>query len=167
MSKHKFEKLAIEVGEMLMSLGFHLAIAESCTGGWVSEVVTSVSGSSNWFDRGFITYSNIAKYEMLDVPAKTIKDHGAVSEETALAMASGALKNSHAEVALAVTGTAGPLGGSIEKPVGLVCFAWVTLEQHKILRKQFSGDRTQIREQAVECSLLNLLSFLEKVLQKQ
>src|SRR4030067_1839080 len=101
-----------------------LAPAESCTGGWVGQLLTSLPGSSQWFERGFITYANAAKIEMLGVPAEVIDEHGAVSEETASAMAAGALAHSHAQATLAISGIAGPRGGTPQKPVGLVCHRW-------------------------------------------
>src|SRR5215831_857510 len=118
--------LARRVGSRLRRRGLMLATAESCTGGWIAQAVTSVAGSSDWFERGFVTYSNEAKKEMLGVRAATLSRHGAVSEEAAREMASGALKRSGAHVAIAVTGIAGPGGGTREKPVGTVCFAWAT-----------------------------------------
>jgi len=116
--------LATLVGARLKAKGLKLATAESCTGGWVAQAVTSVSGSSEWFDRGFVTYSNQAKCEMLGVRPETLAAHGAVSEPTAREMAAGALEHSVAGVSVAVTGVAGPTGGSPQKPVGMVCFAW-------------------------------------------
>src|SRR6266481_3513672 len=116
--------LAAEIGQALERSGLMLVTAESCTGGWVGRVVTSVGGSSVWFERGFVTYSEIAKQEMLGVSPEILKQHGAVSEPTARAMAEGALRHSHAQVALAVTGVAGPTGGSANKPIGTVWFAW-------------------------------------------
>src|SRR5687768_7710588 len=101
-----------------------LVTAESCTGGWVAQAVTSVAGSSDWFERGFVTYSNDAKHDLLGVRKKTLDAHGAVSEETAREMAQGALARSKGTLAVAITGVAGPGGGSREKPVGMVCFAW-------------------------------------------
>src|SRR6267378_6142195 len=124
MARDTLKTLARRVGARLKNRNLKLATAESCTGGWIAQAVTSVSGSSEWFDRGFVTYSNDAKKELLGVRARTLSRHGAVSEETAREMASGALARSRAQVALAVTGIAGPGGGTRKKPVGLVCFAW-------------------------------------------
>jgi len=118
------EVLAARLGTALLAERLTLAAAESCTGGWVAQCVTAIAGSSDWFERGFVTYSNAAKQEMLGVPAATLAAHGAVSQPVAVAMAEGALRNSHADWALAITGVAGPSGGSAEKPVGTVCFAW-------------------------------------------
>jgi len=146
------EQLAAQLGEVLKSKGLKLATAESCTGGWVSQVITSVPNCSQWFERGFITYSDEAKQEMLGVKAETLQTYGAVSEETAREMAEGALCNSHAQVSMAVTGIAGPSGGSKQKPVGLVWFAWAEEGQPTVAKcQQFSGDRERIRCQAVAC----------------
>ncbi len=120
----ELELLAERLGRELLNRGEWLATAESCTGGWAAQAVTAVAGSSAWFDRGFVTYSNDAKIEMLGVTATTLERHGAVSEATARAMAQGALKHSRAIWALAITGIAGPTGGTPAKPVGMVCLAW-------------------------------------------
>lgn len=138
-----------------------LTVAESCTGGWIAKVLTDLAGSSTWFERGFVTYTNEAKEEMLGVNATTIEAHGAVSEETVNEMALGALKHSHADYSLSVSGIAGPSGGSANKPVGLVWFAWafngaVILSEEK----NFSGDRHAVREQAVVHALTELLKHL-------
>lgn len=137
-----------------------LATAESCTGGWAAEVTTSVAGSSEWFDRGFVTYSNEAKQEMLGVKAETLSRHGAVSEETAREMAKGALARSRATVAVAITGVAGPGGGSDEKPVGTVCLAWASGSGVGSETKRFSGDRESVRRQSVERALQGVLENL-------
>jgi nicotinamide-nucleotide amidase len=139
-----------------------LACAESCTGGWISEVITATAGSSSWFERGFVTYSNAAKQDMLGVDEETLTAWGAVSEEAARAMAQGALANSAAQVALAVTGIAGPGGGSPGKPVGTVCFAWCREGQAAVSEiRHFTGDREAIRRQTVIHSLLGLLALLD------
>lgn len=154
--------LAEEVGQRLSKRGLKLTTAESCTGGWVAQVVTSAAGSSEWFERGFVTYTNVAKQEMLAVPLQTLEQYGAVSEETARAMAEGALQHSHAQVALAVSGVAGPGGGSLIKPVGSVCFGWARKGAAAISRKaQFSGDREAIRHQAVVAALQGVLDLLK------
>jgi len=141
--------LAAELGTTLKARGWMLALAESCTGGLVSQSMTSVAGSSAWFDRCFVTYSNDAKVEMLGVTHETLENHGAVSEQTALEMAFGALNNSHAQLAGSITGIAGPDGGTPEKPVGTVCFAWVKKDNGAIASTQhFHGNREQIRQQA-------------------
>lgn len=155
------ETLARAVGRELKKQGLMLATAESCTGGWAAQIVTSVSGSSEWFERGFVTYTNISKREMLGVKTTILSRHGAVSEPTARAMAEGALANSHAQVAIAITGIAGPSGGTPEKPVGTVCFAWAGKKRDTVSAKhQFSGDREGIRRQAVTTALQGLLDFL-------
>ena len=154
--------LATLVGARLKAKGLKLATAESCTGGWVAQAVTSISGSSEWFDRGFVTYSNDSKREMLGVRAETLAAHGAVSESIAREMAVGALDCSGAGVALSVTGVAGPTGGSPEKPVGMVCFAWAlrggAVESET---RRFGGDREAIRRQSVVRSLQGLLERVE------
>lgn len=152
------DALAILVGTRLKEKGLLLATAESCTGGWVAQVVTSVSGSSEWFDRGFVTYSNEAKREMIGVRAETLDHHGAVSEETAREMAAGALAASRAQIALAITGVAGPTGGTAQKPVGMVCFAWaVRGGAVDATTKHFAGDREAVRRQSVELGLQGVL----------
>jgi nicotinamide-nucleotide amidase len=156
------ETLARAVGHELKKQGLMLAAAESCTGGWLAQVITSVPGSSEWFERGFVTYTNIAKREMLGVKTTILSRHGAVSEQTARAMAEGALAHSHAQVAVAITGIAGPTGGTPEKPVGTVCFAWAGRKRDTISAKHlFSGDREGIRRQAVVTALQGLLDFLQ------
>lgn len=154
--------LASELGLALKAHGYMLALAESCTGGMVAEVVTSIAGSSHWFERGFVTYSNQAKMDMLSVATQTLETYGAVSEQTAQAMALGALKHSQAQIAASITGIAGPDGGSIEKPVGTVCFAWATKDGRMLLATHhFAGDRTQVRQLASQQCLLGLLSLLK------
>lgn len=123
-----------------------LVTAESCTGGLISSSITDIAGSSAWFERGFVTYSNVSKHEMLGVPIALIEQYGAVSEEVAYAMATGALKHSKGSVAVAVTGIAGPDGGSVAKPVGTVCFGWaIKGKATDVLRVQLSGSRQDIR----------------------
>jgi nicotinamide-nucleotide amidase len=135
-----------------------IATAESCTGGWVAQVITHTAGSSAWFDRGFVTYSNAAKVDMLGVGLEILEKFGAVSQETAAAMASGALKNSNARISLAITGIAGPAGGSPGKPVGTVCFAWCRVDETAETESTvFVGDREAIRRQAVIHALRGLL----------
>ncbi len=151
--------LSAEVGAWLARRGWRLATAESCTGGWIAEVVTATAGSSGWFDRGFVTYSNEAKMEMLGVSAATLAAHGAVSEETVREMAAGALAASRADVTLAVSGIAGPTGGTPAKPVGMVCFAWAAAgTAPRTAVHHFSGDREAIRRQAVVVGLRELLA---------
>jgi nicotinamide-nucleotide amidase len=162
MASDALTALATLVGTRLKAKGLKLAAAESCTGGWVAQVVTSVSGSSDWFDRGFVTYSNDAKREMLGVRAETLAAQGAVSEHTAREMAAGALDRSGAGVALAVTGVAGPTGGSAEKPVGMVCFAWALRgDEIRSETRRFEGDRESIRRQSVIRALQGLIERLE------
>ena len=154
--------LAELVGAKLKARGMMLATAESCTGGWVAQAVTAIAGSSDWFDRGFVTYSDAAKREMLGVSAGTLAKHGAVSEQTAREMAVGALAHSRAQVALAITGIAGPGGGSPQKPVGTVCFAWSRKDAAPIAQmRQFKGDRESVRRQSVLAALQGVLELLE------
>ncbi|MBS1229093.1 MAG: CinA domain protein [Proteobacteria bacterium] len=154
----QLDALAVKVGALLTINGQKLATAESCTGGWVAQCLTSIAGSSDWFERGFVTYSNEAKLEMLGVDADTLLAHGAVSEATAAAMATGALRHSHADWALAVTGVAGPGGGSKGKPVGMVCFGWAAFDGRvETQTLHFSGDREQVRAQSVAHALAGLL----------
>lgn len=153
--------LAQEVGRTLGQASLLLATAESCTGGWVGRVVTSVDGSSRWYERGFVTYSEDAKQELLGVPSDVLKQHGAVSEATARAMAEGALSHSHADVALAITGIAGPSGGSEKKPVGTVWFAWaVRGHATRAARHLLKGDRESIRRQSVAIALRELVAWV-------
>ena len=155
--------LATIVGARLKARGLRLATAESCTGGWVAGAVTAIAGSSEWFDRGFVTYSNDAKMEMLGVSAATLEAFGAVSEQTAGEMAAGALAHSHAQLALSITGVAGPGGGSAEKPVGMVCFGWAGEGGAPIvITRNFSGDRESVRRQSVICALQGVLERLER-----
>ena len=159
--------LATALGHALKQRGYLLTLAESCTGGMVAEAITNIAGSSAWFDRGFVTYSNTAKIEMLNVSNTTLEAYGAVSEQTAAEMAIGALNNSHAQIAGSITGIAGPSGGSVEKPVGTVCFALVGTHLPMFTCTQrFAGDRTAIRQQSTAFMLtklseqLNLLTRL-------
>lgn len=150
-----------DVVRELKKQGLMLATAESCTGGWVAQMVTSVAGSSEWFERGFVAYTNLAKREMLGVSTTILSRYGAVSEQAARAMAEGALTHSHAQIALAITGIAGPSGGTPEKPVGTVCFAWAGKKRDTQTRKHvFSGDREAVRRRAVVTALQGLLNFL-------
>lgn len=137
-----------------------LVTAESCTGGWVAQAVTSIAGSSDWFERGFVTYSNDSKQELLGVRSETLSRHGAVSEEAAREMAQGALARSKGTVALAVTGVAGPGGGSAAKPVGMVCFAWASKHAVQSETRRFSGDRESVRKQSVIRALEGVLEQL-------
>lgn len=142
--------LAAQVGQALKAKGWMLVTAESCTGGWVGEAVTMVSGSSEWFERGFITYTNVAKQEMLGVKAATLEAYGAVSEQTVREMVAGALANSHGHVAVAVSGVAGPTGGTPAKPVGTVCLAWgIRGVEPTAVTRHYAGDREAVRRQSV------------------
>lgn len=153
--------LAERLGEALSARRFMLASAESCTGGWASMAVTAVPGSSAWFERGFITYSNAAKQDMLGVKSETLAAHGAVSEEVAMEMAKGAADKSGADACLAISGVAGPGGGSAAKPVGLVCLAWLVRGVGLRSRCQHcQGDRQAVRRAAVVLALQGLIELL-------
>jgi nicotinamide-nucleotide amidase len=150
--------LADQLGQQLSKRGQMLALAESCTGGWIAQSVTEIAGSSAWFDRGFVTYSNAAKTAMLGVRESTLQQYGAVSPQTASEMVAGALKFSDADLALAVTGIAGPGGGTAGKPVGLVFIAWQTRGQPcRCLEQHFEGNRHAVRRQTVQKALQCLL----------
>ena len=154
----ELDALARRVGEALAARGWRLASAESCTGGWIAEAVTAISGSSAWFDRGFVTYSNEAKMDMLGVSARTLAEDGAVSEATVCEMAEGALARSLADVAVAVSGVAGPTGGTAAKPVGMVCIAWAArAAPTRGLTIHFAGDRAAVRRQTVIRALDGIL----------
>lgn len=166
MNQEELEALAAQVGALFAANGQRLVTAESCTGGWVAQCLTAIAGSSTWFDRGFVSYSNEAKREMLGVGMETLTAHGAVSEATAIAMARGALHNSHADWALAITGVAGPSGGSPGKPVGTVCFAWAGPEswEHSGERSetcQFNGSREVVRALSVAHALSVILRYAQ------
>lgn len=153
--------LAARVGCALQAKGLLLTTAESCTGGGVAQAITEIAGSSEWFDCGFIAYSNASKTELLDIPPAMIAQFGTVSEEVACAMAEGALANSNAHVSLSTTGIAGPGGAVPGKPVGTVCFGWARGEQVHTERLIFAGDRQAVREQTVIHALQGLLRFIE------
>jgi len=153
------------LAQLLLARGWKVALAESCTGGLVSATLTELSGSSEWFERGYITYSNQAKTECLGVPVELIDSHGAVSEPVAKAMAQGAQRNAGSNIGVSITGIAGPTGGTAEKPVGTVCFGWTipnTSGEHVTTcqTKLFIGDRQAIRQQATEYALTGLLTLL-------
>jgi nicotinamide-nucleotide amidase len=157
-------RLAAELGRQLHARGWRMATAESCTGGLVAGAITAIAGSSDWFERGFVTYSNEAKHEMLGVPAELIDKHGAVSEPVAAAMAAGAVANSAADCALAVTGVAGPGGGTAAKPVGMVCFGWIARGiQPRTATLHLPGDRAAVRDASVEAALSGLLELIGEV----
>lgn len=154
-------ELSRRVGAALRERSLLLSTAESCTGGWAAQIVTHTGGSSAWFERGFVTYSNQAKTEMLGVKPETLAAHGAVSEETAREMAAGAIAHSNAAVALAITGIAGPTGGTPEKPVGTVCFGWCRRgAAPQSERRRFDGDREAVRRQSAIHALEGLLARL-------
>ena len=160
MSDPELDALSRQVGAALAQRGWRLATAESCTGGWIAEALTAISGSSAWFDRGFVTYSNEAKTDMLGVAAQTLAAHGAVSEATVREMAEGALARSLADVAVAVSGVAGPTGGTAAKPVGMVCIGWVAKgSPTRSLTLRFAGDRTAVRRQTVVRALDGILEL--------
>jgi nicotinamide-nucleotide amidase len=152
--------LARRLGTAAIARGAMIATAESCTGGLVAGAITAIAGSSSWFERGFVTYSNLAKEQELGVGQSTIERFGAVSEETARAMAEGAVRASSAQWAVAVTGIAGPDGGTPEKPVGTVWFAWAGPGHLQALRRQFDGDRSAVREASVRVALEGLIDRL-------
>jgi nicotinamide-nucleotide amidase len=155
--------LAAKIGELLKSHGLLLATAESCTGGGVAQAVTEVAGSSAWFERGFVTYSNLSKQQMLGVRVETIDQHGAVSEAVVREMVDGALRYSTAQVALAVSGIAGPGGGTPDKPVGTVWFAWGLRDGLILVRRlHLEGERSKVRSQAVRIALLGVAELLEQ-----
>lgn len=154
-------QLAEATGRSLARHGYMLTTAESCTGGWVGMVMTAVSGSSAWYDRGFITYSNDAKQQQLAVSANTINTYGAVSEPTVREMAQGALQHSRAQISVAISGIAGPGGGTPQKPVGTVCIAWALTEgAHLETTCRLNGDRDEIRARAVAAALRGVIELL-------
>ncbi len=161
MSDPGLEDIAAAAGAQLARCRLRLATAESCTGGMVAQAVTSIAGSSGWFDRGFVTYSNASKHELLGVSSVTLERFGAVDEQTAREMAQGALRASHAGIALAITGVAGPGGGTPQKPVGTVCIAWV--DREGLVRSEmrcFEGDRALVRVQSARRALEGLVGLL-------
>lgn len=152
------QRLAERLGDRLGAAGLRLATAESCTGGWVAKVVTDAAGSSRWFERGFVTYTNESKQDLLDVPAATLATEGAVSEATVAAMARGVLAHSRAQLSCAISGIAGPGGATPGKPVGLVWFAWAMEgDDMRTEQRVFAGDREAVRRQAVAHALQGLL----------
>lgn len=155
------ETLCAELADLLRQKKQMLATAESCTGGMIAAACTDLAGSSDWFERGFVTYSNAAKSDLLGVDPQLIITHGAVSEPVARAMAQGALDKSQAQVSIAVTGIAGPSGGSIEKPVGTVWFSWGLPTGVHTEKQIFPGDRAAVRAATVQHALTQLLQFLK------
>lgn len=146
--------LSLEVAEELMKKNKKVVVAESCTGGGLAEEITAVQGASRWFERGYVTYSNEAKHEVLGVSMDTLETHGAVSEQTAMEMAKGALENSHADYALSITGVAGPSGGTPEKPVGTVWFGFADRSGRVEARLgRFESGRKNVRSDSIEFAL--------------
>jgi nicotinamide-nucleotide amidase len=161
MSESALLALAEQLGQQLLSRKLSMSTAESCTGGWIAKLVTDVAGSSEWFDRGFVTYSNLSKQEMLGVAEEALENYGAVSDTVARQMADGALARSQADISVAVTGIAGPGGGSPQKPVGTVWFAWADSNHAAVAElQQFHGDRDAVRRQAVQHAIEGLLERL-------
>ncbi|MCC7411315.1 MAG: CinA family protein [Gammaproteobacteria bacterium] len=155
------DDIAQRLGAALERAGLRLVTAESCTGGWIAKRVTDVAGSSAWFERGFVSYSDASKRDLLGVRAETLASHGAVSRETALEMVAGALQRSPADVAVAVTGIAGPGGGSADKPVGTVWIAWMRRDAPALTElRRFGGDRENVRRATVRAALDGLLRIL-------
>ncbi len=159
-NEQTIESLRGQLAIFLINSGQMLATAESCTGGMIAAACTDLAGSSTWFERGFVTYSNEAKTELLDVPADLIQAHGAVSEPVARAMVQGAITRSRAQVAVAVTGVAGPTGGSVDKPVGTVWFGFATPAGVVTELHRFEGDRAAVRSATVQHALFRLASLL-------
>lgn len=157
-SDRELAALAARLGEALLARKRTACTAESCTGGWVAKVMTDVPGSSRWFAAGFVTYANAAKAGLLDVPDSLLEAHGAVSEPVVIAMAKAAQSRTGAELAVAVSGVAGPGGGTADKPVGTVWFAWAAPDRVRTEQRLFEGNREQIRRLAVECALEGLLN---------
>lgn len=154
----ELQRLAECLGERMTAAGLQLTLAESCTGGWVAKVVTDAVGSSRWFDRGFVTYTNASKQELLGVPAETLAAEGAVSAATVAAMARGALARSRAQLSCAISGIAGPGGATPSKPVGLVWFAWGLSDGSvRTEQRMFAGDREAVRRQAVAHALRGVI----------
>ena len=148
------------LSQLLTDQSLTLSVAESCTGGNLSALLTSVSGSSTYFDRGYIAYSNQAKMDMLDVDAEILEQFGAVSEQTAFEMVNGVIQNSHSDIAVSITGIAGPTGGTVEKPVGMVCFGFYVKDKHFVKTQHFSGDRETVVANSVDFAIQTLVDEL-------
>ena len=159
-SDKDLEALALKLGRALQVRSWRLAAAESCTGGWIAKALTDVAGSSQWFEGGVVSYSNAAKAELLGVPADVLAAHGAVSEATVRAMAEGARARFAADLAVAVSGVAGPSGGTQDKPVGTVHFAWATADGTSAARRNFAGGRESVRRQSVALALERLIELV-------
>ncbi|MDH5551927.1 MAG: nicotinamide-nucleotide amidohydrolase family protein [Nitrosomonas sp.] len=163
MTDQKLFLLAKKLGDILMQRGIMLASAESCTGGWIGQTITAIAGSSRWYERGFITYSNLSKQEMLGVDERLLNKFGAVSEQIALEMAAGAISYSHAQLSIAVTGIAGPGGATEGKPVGMICHGWAIKDGSvKSAVCLLEGDRESIRRQAVAIALQGAIDLLHE-----
>ena len=161
MSDRLLDSLSAQLGDLLLNKKLFAVTAESCTGGGVTEIITRTPGSSQWFERGFVTYSDRSKHELLDIGTDILEQHGAVSREVVEAMVSGAINNSHAQAGLAITGIAGPDGGSDDKPVGTVWIAWQIGNNSPVCKHfLFQGDRMQVREQACREALQGLINLL-------
>ena len=154
-------RLAARVGRELKRSELMMAAAESCTGGWIGQAITMVPGSSEWFERGFVTYTYISKREMLGVKAASLERHGAVSEQVVREMVLGALSHSHAQVSVAVSGVAGPGGGTPDKPVGTVCFGWARAPGKAVVEtRRFRGDRDEVRRRTVIHALRGIVTLI-------
>lgn len=163
MSIYLMTSILEKVSKKLKKNNLSLVTAESCTGGWVAKLITDLAGSSAIFDRGFVTYSNAAKQDMLNVSATVLDSFGAVSEEVAFEMVDGAINNSQADIALSITGVAGPGGGTKEKPVGMVCFGWLKRgDEPRTETVYFEGDRGLVRQQSVEYSLNGVIKLIDE-----
>ncbi|HEX5421634.1 MAG TPA: nicotinamide-nucleotide amidase [Gammaproteobacteria bacterium] len=161
MSGEDLEALTHRLGALLEGRGWQVATAESCTGGWIAKALTDIAGSSAWFGYGFVTYSNAAKQRLLEVPAELLEAYGAVSEPVVRAMAEGARRASGAELAVAVSGIAGPDGGTAAKPVGLVWFAWASRQGTRAESRRFDGDRDAVRRASVAWALHGLMVLVD------
>lgn len=157
--------ISLKVSKKLHEINLSLVSAESCTGGWIAKLLTDIAGSSAIFDRGFVTYSNQAKHEMLGVANETLNNYGAVSEQVVKQMVEGALNHSQADIAVSVSGIAGPDGGTVDKPVGMVCFAWMQRGSAAFANTVFfEGDRDLVRRQSVKYSLHGVIKLIEGTL---
>ena len=152
--------IATQLGERLLRINAKVTVAESCTGGGIAEAITAVAGSSQWFEYGFISYANRAKVQLLDVEQSLLDTYGAVSEQVVEQMATGALRTSNSDYAIAVSGVAGPDGGTVEKPVGTVWICWITPSTTRVEKYQLQGDRQAVRQQVIKISLQELLHQL-------
>jgi nicotinamide-nucleotide amidase len=154
------------LSQLLTEHSLTLSVAESCTGGNLSALLTSISGSSTYFERGYITYSNQAKIDMLNVDADILEQFGAVSEQTASDMVIGVIQNSHSDIAVSITGIAGPTGGTVEKPVGMVCFGFCVKDKHFVKTQHYSGDRETVVTSSVDFAIQTLIDTLNTKMEK-